>query len=723
MQLTGSSSTNPAADNLRTVVVALRCWWKLITPVAVVLALVAASAVYLLHRPVYTADAWLLIKDKPDVILREIDRGPQRFLQNQLEIVRSPRLLGALAGNPEIVATPELRYEVDIVQALAKRIGISPRGDSDIFVLSFSSRSPEKAELIVREVVNAYLAFNRKLDSENQTQILRLLHDQREARYQEMNQLRDKVRSLSIELTGVDPFKAAINPADAAKTDNSMLTLQADMVRYEVAQDILAAHIKAEEERQTQAEALSLEEQERIAKQIEAHPTYVASQTRISQLQRKQLDFERTSRNLPDNSAYRTIKVNLEAEQNAQELFAADMRKQLAKAAQGSREAARQEKLNNLRTELALGAARLKLLNEKFEERMGTAKQFTGDSLGLEFNRAKLEQVTKIHDEISSRILALTTEHRAPDRVMAFKEATLPLRPDEPIPWKKIIPAAGIAFLLPFGLVMLWEHLFRRITCRSQVETINSLSVVGEVTAVPSRKRGLSIAEQARQRDTLLFEESVDSLRTYLSLMDSLQDVSVLAVTSAISGEGKTTLAAQLAISLERATGLPTLLIDGDLRSPNLHERFDLRLGLGLAEVLSGKCSMNEAIQATGHGNLEIMPAGRLTMSPHRLLNNSSFAELLRDLRGKYRHIIIDTPPVLPASEALLIARSADAAVLCMRRDYTRLNQLQEAHERMLSAGIKTAGAVLNGIPMSLYTRKYGSYPYGTAIETPASAL
>jgi polysaccharide biosynthesis transport protein len=705
-----------------TLLVALRCWWKIVTPLAVVCALTAAGAVYLLHTPTYTADAWLLIKEKPDVILREIDRGPQRFIQNQLEIIRSPRLLGPLASNPEIVATPELRLEQDVARALAKRIKTTPRGESDIYSVSFTSRSPEKAELIVREVVNAYLTFNRKLDSEHQTQILRLLQDQREARYEEMTQLREKVRSMSMELTGIDPFRATRSIEEQSKAHSSMATLQADIVRYEVAQDILAAHIKAEEEKQAEDEALTADEQESIEKQLKSDPQYVALQNRIDQLERKQADFERTGKNLDQNPLYRQTQRELEAELAGRTEFAAEFREELGAEILEKRNATRGEKLRALKAEFATGATRLKLLNEKFEERMGTAKQFAGDSLGLEFNKAKLEQVTKIHDEISARILAVTTEQRAPDRVMAFKEATLPLRPDEPIPWKKIGPVAALAFLFPFGLVVLWEHFFRRVSCRSQIEALERIPVLAEVTALPSRKRNLPLRTRSRQREALLFAESVDSLRTYLSFTESVHDLGLVAVTSAVSGEGKTSLAAQLGMSIEEATGDATLLIDGDMRAPNLHETFEVPLSPGLAEVLSKKCSLEDAIKPSSHANLFILPAGQLVTNPHRLLSNGAFEELLQQLRTRFRHMIIDTPPILPASEALLMARSADAAILCMRRDYTRLDQVQDAHQRMTAAGVKMAGAVLNGIPVNHYARKYGSYPYGRIVDAAASA-
>ena len=83
---------------------------------------------------------------------------------------------------------------------------------------------------------------------------------------------------------------------------------------------------------------------------------------------------------------------------------------------------------------------------------------------------------------------------------------------------------------------------------------------------------------------------------------------------------------------------------------------------------------------------------------------------------------MIDTPPILPASEALVLAQAADASVLCMRRDYSRLDQVQEAYNRMEAARVHTVGAVLNGIPLSSYSRKYTSYLYRAKIEPVGSA-
>jgi polysaccharide biosynthesis transport protein len=165
-----------------------------------------------------------------------------------------------------------------------------------------------------------------------------------------------------------------------------------------------------------------------------------------------------------------------------------------------------------------------------------------------------------------------------------------------------------------------------------------------------------------------------------------------------------------LAVCIARATREPTLLIDGDLRSPDIHNIFEIESGPGLAEVLQNDCVLEEAIDTSFSDRLHILTAGRLRTNPHRLLGGSDFALILERLKATYRHIIIDTPPILPASESLVFARAADTAILCMRRDYSRMDQSQAAFNRMNDAGIHVSGAVLNGIPTRQYAYHYGTY-------------
>jgi capsular exopolysaccharide synthesis family protein len=237
-----------------------------------------------------------------------------------------------------------------------------------------------------------------------------------------------------------------------------------------------------------------------------------------------------------------------------------------------------------------------------------------------------------------------------------------------------------------------------------------SLPVVGEIAALPKSISGG--AGRDSRRGMSLFEESIDSLRTGIRLSRSLQDVRVLAVASAVSQEGKTSLASQLAISMARASKGTVLLIDADVRAPDVDQIFEIPNDLGLADVLAGEADVDEVIYTDYSPRLHLLPAGQLQMHPHELLGETSFREILARLKARYRYIIIDTPPILSASEALVFATHADASILCTRRGYSRVRQTREAYNRLVQADANPIGVVINGVPVSRYAYAYGQYRY-----------
>jgi len=109
---------------------------------------------------------------------------------------------------------------------------------------------------------------------------------------------------------------------------------------------------------------------------------------------------------------------------------------------------------------------------------------------------------------------------------------------------------------------------------------------------------------------------------------------------------------------------------------------------------------------------VHLLPAGKLRGNPHRLVGNGAMESLLEEVKPMYRYVIIDTPPVLAASEALVFAKSADAAVICTMRDASRVDQVKKVRDRLISAGARTVGIVLNGVPVNQYAYRYGNY-YG----------
>jgi polysaccharide biosynthesis transport protein len=148
------------------------------------------------------------------------------------------------------------------------------------------------------------------------------------------------------------------------------------------------------------------------------------------------------------------------------------------------------------------------------------------------------------------------------------------------------------------------------------------------------------------------------------------------------------------------------------MRSPDVHRLFQTPRSPGLTEVLGRECSLEEAVVTNWTENLDILPAGVLHKTPHELLGNAAFDPVLDQLRGAYGFIVIDTPPILPASESLVLAKAADAALLCAMRGRSRESQTRLAYERLAGAGARPIGAVLNAVPARRYATTYGKYAY-----------
>jgi polysaccharide biosynthesis transport protein len=698
--------------SLQTILITLRCWWYIAAPVGTLLAIGVSAWLWKTQVDTYSASACLQIRDKAEVILRDVQMESQRFLQNQLAILKSRRILGPLTSNPDILAAPELVNQPDAVTVIAKGLRIRPRGQSDLYDITYAGRSADKSKLIIDEVVNSYLTFNRMIESEQDNRIIALLEEQRAARYEEMNQLRENVRTLSVQLTGVDPFRVETEETNV-KSQSLLDSLRAEVVRYQVSQDILAEQIKREEESQTEANVEI--SQAEIDVQVRSQPGYLTLQARIEALQRKQEDYAKTTKKEDNNQSLKQLKSEMTAATASLEKFKSETRAEIEQTMKKQQLATRGEKLSVMKNNFIAGDARLKVLKDKLaaeEKSKSEEEKPPGYSLELEFRKSKLEQVTKMHNEIQARILAIKTEQKAPDRVKLFEEAVRPEHPDNNSVWMKLLMGAGGAFLFPFGMALLWEHLFRRVNNRQEIEEEQHIPVIGEVTALPTKRRKTPLRDRGNDQDYGLFEESVESVRTCLSLMSSLKDMQTLCVMSAVSGEGKTSLAAQLAICIARANDARTLLIDGDMRAPDMHGIFQVDQTPGLAEILGNECPIGEGIEVDVAKNLHLITGGRLKCSPHQLLNANEFVTLLTKLKKHYRYIVIDTPPILPASESLVMAKAVDAAVLCMRRDHSRVDQSQDAYGRMLAAGVNVVGAVLNGISTRQYYYRYGNYQY-----------
>jgi capsular exopolysaccharide synthesis family protein len=177
-------------------------------------------------------------------------------------------------------------------------------------------------------------------------------------------------------------------------------------------------------------------------------------------------------------------------------------------------------------------------------------------------------------------------------------------------------------------------------------------------------------------------------------------------VTSPAPGDGKTTLASNLAVAMAQA-GNRILLLDADFRKPMQHKIFNLPKGVGLSSVLAGTMTLEQAIQETVVPNLSVLPCGPIPANPSEILNSQSFADVLDQLVERYDHVILDSPPVLPVTDARILAASCDATILAIRAEKSTRKAATYARDTLTSVGARLLGVVVNDVP-----RRKGIYGY-----------
>jgi capsular exopolysaccharide synthesis family protein len=169
-------------------------------------------------------------------------------------------------------------------------------------------------------------------------------------------------------------------------------------------------------------------------------------------------------------------------------------------------------------------------------------------------------------------------------------------------------------------------------------------------------------------------------------------------VTSSLPAEGKSTTASNLAIALAQARE-PVTVIDADFRHPQLSQYLGIRGGVGLSEVLIGRVTLDEALQPWGEdGMLTVLPSGAKPPNPSELLGSRAMARVVAELSERGM-LIIDSPPVLPFTDATVLAKVTDTTLLVVRANSTRADKLERAVQALRTVDAQLAGAVLNMVP------------------------
>ena len=297
----------------------------------------------------------------------------------------------------------------------------------------------------------------------------------------------------------------------------------------------------------------------------------------------------------------------------------------------------------------------------------------------------------------------------APIKATIAESASLPTAPFSPQPVRNLGLAAVLGLLLGMGAAVLRELGDTTLRTPADVAAVTDTPVMGTITMdADAGKRPLitQISSHAPRA------EAFRVLRTNLQFVNIDNPTKVFAVTSALPGEGKTSTALNLALALAQA-GQRVLIIDGDLRRPKLAPRLGLEQAVGLTTVLVGNVKVADAIQRHAPGGLDVLTSGSIPPNPAELLQSHAMGDLLESLRKEYDTIIIDSPPLLPVTDAALLSAQSDGALIVLRYSRTTKDQLSHSVERLQAVDARPVGVVMNMVPAHRMGKSSYGYGYG----------
>jgi capsular exopolysaccharide synthesis family protein len=396
-------------------------------------------------------------------------------------------------------------------------------------------------------------------------------------------------------------------------------------------------------------------------------------------------------------------------------------------------------------------------LRAKMDEQRVATLSLKDASVAYAVLAREVDTNRQLYDSVLQRIkeMGVATEMRT-SNVSIIDQANVPRGPSSPNTRSHLLFGALLGLLGGVGLAFFFEYLDNTIKTPEQAERelgVPSLSVVPHFRSLQGGKgeeksrivqdarrqpmwwrrwgkqqiRGEESAETSNKQIVLahhplsVVSEAYRTLRAGILLSRAEEPPRSILFTSGVHAEGKTSTTLNTAIIFAQMK-MRVLVIDADLRRPRCHQALRMKGGVGLSEVLTGQSKIEEAIQRTSVDNLHLLSSGAVPPNPAELIGSIKMHETLMTLRKQFDFIFIDSPPVMPVSDALLLAKMVDGVVMVIGGQETPKKVVKEARARLTYARVKILGTVLNKIELQRSGYYYHNYYYSSHYHRPEEA-
>lgn len=723
--------------------VLLKGKWSILSCFSIVF--IAVAVYTFLQDPQYEASSILMVEERPgrgqsleDMLIgagnrnvfneveilksRKLRRGVAEQLINEKYAPGSDRMLSILGRDPDKM--PSVRQVVD---RLGRFVSVRPISkEVDMIRVIATSTDPSEAQLIANLYTEEYIFSNRMKSREQVKASKEFLEKQVDLLGQDIGRIENQVELFQAE-------EGVYSPEDeAAQLVSQIGQLKANRDRVEVELQVARQTLQSLEDRANQAEP-------GLAKRITS-----GVERKIESLQEKVFELD----GLIDDKYSRNpqLKGNESSDTQLMEFIAtrAEYKKRLESLTDQYLDEVREAGgidpseggevnpiayISKLRSQIAEQRiivkgkeAELDAIKQRLREATATLDRIPGRSIRQAQLERNLEARTDVYSIVSEKLQeARIAEHSEIGYATVVDEAVKPNAPVRPKVALNLIIGAFFGLVLGMCLVFLRNAMDNRIRKPEDLRKLG-ISVVG---IVPDMSRALkddfegqeSVVEEGRVYSTSMIallnplspiSENYRRMRTNIQFSRPDENVQVIMITSSGPGEGKTVTAANLAITMAQA-GRPTLYMDADLRRPSGHKMFGVNKEPGLVELLFDKHPFDEEAFQSTIDDLSIIPTGSSVPNPAELMGSRKMKEFVNRLRNSYDYIVIDTPPILAVTDAVLLSSLSDATIIVVAANETDQHSLERTIDSLQAVDAPIVGSVLNRFDVK---RAYGYYGY-----------
>lgn len=647
--------------------------------------------------PRYTSTARIYVEQQIPTLLG-VDAGiggMSSKLNTQAELIQSSPVLSAAVDAPELAAIESFRG-VDNPAALVRRnLRVTVGDNDDIINVSIELPNPEDTAQIVNAVVDAYISKYAERRKTSAVEILDILRKEKNKRDAELDQRRlalEEFRKNHIALavqTGEDNVVTQLFSTLAAELNASQIELLEAKTLYARAKSMLDSPsqlpflMELARSQQSESAGASLETQIRQVEQ-----DLIAQKSRWG-------------------DGYPSVKL---LQDSLDKLRAREEKQQAAIVT---------AYVDTLRQNYELVVQRRDEIQRAYDKQFQLATEVSGQAAELAALQDAYDRTEKTCDILDKRISEIDLSEEvgainvSPLEVAATGVQTYPVRSQ--------MLSVGLACgaLLGFGIAFLRDMLDHRLKSAEEIAQVLQVPIIGAVPLVGGGQSerfqcGRMVSLQPRS----VGAEAVRTLRTALHFGVAGPESKLFVVTSPAPGDGKSTVASNLAIAMAQADQR-VLLIDADMRKPTQHQIFGVESQHGLSSILTGAQPALEAVVPSGIPSLDFIPCGKRPANPAELLANGMFTEALEQLAEHYDKIVIDSPPVMAVTDSRLISTIVDCTILVLRAERSTRRLSVAARDELLKVRTERMGVVVNAAPMQRGGYGYGyGYGYGSYGQT-----